>query len=198
MDLRSEASISLDSALLEPTRANTVEADQNGKDSRFMQNRNFPVRVFGWLIGVFDVPCRRGGLGAATGFGVALGWGAGQCWVSVGCRVRGFWERAIVSRDSTPALPRRAPIDRLSCSFPQPCRRVRIPIPSRSRQAGRGRPIIKIDPSSDVSIGEFRSVEPPQIEHDEDAFPGLRLESHSGTVKWVATIQLPRACNRRR
>ena len=30
----------------------------------------------------------------------------------------------------------------------------------------------------------------PQIEHDEDAFPGLALESHSGTVKWVAPIQL--------
>ena len=41
-----------------------------------------------------------------------------------------------------------------------------------------------------LTIGKFQSVRPPQIEHDEDAFPGLPLETHSGTVKWVAPIQL--------
>ena len=46
---------------------------------------------------------------------------------------------------------------------------------------------IKVSPPQGVpTIGAFQSVKPPRIEHDEDAFPGLRLETHTGKVKWVA------------
>ena len=49
---------------------------------------------------------------------------------------------------------------------------------------------IKLLPSHEVPvIGKFRTVGSPKIEHDEDAFPGIVLESHSGTVKWIAAIQ---------
>lgn len=49
---------------------------------------------------------------------------------------------------------------------------------------------IKVSPPQGVlTIGAFQSVKPPRIEHDEDAFPGLPLETHTGTVKWVAPVQ---------
>ena len=55
---------------------------------------------------------------------------------------------------------------------------------------GPRRTTIAIDKSADVPvIGEFKTVGIPQIERDEVAFPGLLLESHTGTVKWVAPIQ---------
>ena len=55
---------------------------------------------------------------------------------------------------------------------------------------GPRRTTIMIDPSAGVPVvGEFQTVGRPHIEHDEDAFPGLPLESHSGTVKWVAPVR---------
>jgi suppressor for copper-sensitivity B len=49
---------------------------------------------------------------------------------------------------------------------------------------------ITVDRSAEANIiGKFQPVERPHIEHDEDAFPGLPLETHSSNVKWVATIR---------
>lgn len=56
---------------------------------------------------------------------------------------------------------------------------------------GPRRTTIAIDASADVRLtGDYQTVTPPQKERDEDAFPGLVLESHTGTVKWVVPIQL--------
>ncbi len=50
---------------------------------------------------------------------------------------------------------------------------------------------IKVKPSTEVpTIGTFQAVDAPRIERDEDAFPGLDLEIHTGKVKWVAQVQL--------
>ncbi len=55
---------------------------------------------------------------------------------------------------------------------------------------------IKVNPPQGaLTIGAFQSVKPPRIEHDEEAFPGLPLETHTGTVKWVAPIQLAADAN---
>ena len=103
---------------------------------------------------------------------------------------QGFWAKGTGSRNSMPALPRPGPTDRPSCLFRQPCRRECIPTRLRSRRADRGARPSRSMPSADVRvIGDFQAVTPPEIERDEDAFPGLPLESHSGTVKWVAPIQ---------
>lgn len=51
---------------------------------------------------------------------------------------------------------------------------------------------IKISPSADVStIGTFQPVEKPKVERNED-YGDVPLESHSGSVKWVAPIQFAR------
>ncbi len=50
---------------------------------------------------------------------------------------------------------------------------------------------IQVDPAADVSLaGKFASVTPPEIVLNNPGFPGVPLEEHLGTVKWVAPIKL--------
>jgi thiol:disulfide interchange protein DsbD len=50
---------------------------------------------------------------------------------------------------------------------------------------------IEVSTTTDVpKIGTFRSLELPRIKYVEDVWPGLPLEEHFGSVKWVAPIQL--------
>lgn len=48
---------------------------------------------------------------------------------------------------------------------------------------------IKIDASSDYSVGDFKSVEEPKI-HAEAVFDDLLVEEHSGSVSWYAPLIL--------
>jgi suppressor for copper-sensitivity B len=49
---------------------------------------------------------------------------------------------------------------------------------------------ITLADSADVaSLGDFRAVQAPKVGYQNDIWPGIPLESHSGKVKWVAAIQ---------
>ena len=142
---------------------------------------SFPARILGWLAGVLLCLVATAVWAQPPDFGLPLGGG----------RQGGFWGRREGRvPNSMPALPPRGPIARPSCSLWPPCRREPIPIRSRRRRADRWRTTITVDQSPTFpSSASFKTVGLPKIEHDEVAFPGLVLESHSGTVKWVARIQ---------
>ncbi|MGA2253972.1 MAG: cytochrome c biogenesis protein CcdA, partial [Thermoguttaceae bacterium] len=153
-----------------------------------MRNRNFPVRILGGLIGASmclvaavwaqppDLGLPLGGGQDGTGF---------QLGPSEGALGEGDRVPKLDAGFTAPGSDHSAQLF-ISATLPPGSHTYSITQPS-----GGPRPTtIKINPSTDMHvIGEVRSVVPPQIEHDEDAFPGLRLETHSGTVKWVATIQ---------
>ncbi len=48
---------------------------------------------------------------------------------------------------------------------------------------------IKIKPPQGAELGQFLAVTTPHREINEEAFPGLPLESHSGSFSWVAPIR---------
>ena len=82
------------------------------------------------------MPCRDGRLGQPPDLGLPLGGGQatpGFRWLPA----KGFWGKATGYRNSRPGLPRPEPTARPSCSSRPPCRRVLIPIRSRSRRADR-------------------------------------------------------------
>ncbi len=155
-----------------------------------MRDRSFPVRSVGVLTGVLlwltvgtvsaqppdPAPPSVGGAGGtAANSGVA----------------RESWARAIEHRSSRPGLRHRGPMARPSCLSWPPCRRALIRIRSRNSRAGRYGRRSRSNRATEVpTIGTFQAVDAPRIERDEDAFPGLDLEIHTGKVKWVAQVQL--------
>ncbi len=55
---------------------------------------------------------------------------------------------------------------------------------------GPSRTTIKVDDSAKMSlIGKFQAVGKPEVKHF-DFWPGVPVEQHAGTVKWVAPIRL--------
>ncbi len=155
-----------------------------------MRNRSFPVRILGWLTGVSL--CLAAVAVWAQPPDLGLPWAGDR--TTPGFR-SGPDEGVLGEGDRVPKLDAgfTAPgPDRIGPVVHFGNLAVRGPYLLDHAAAGRtARTQIKVDPSSRRSRHRrFQTVEPPQIEHDEDAFPGLPLEAHSGTVKWVAPIQL--------
>lgn len=155
-----------------------------------MRNHSFPVQILGWLIGVSfcltatvvwaqppELGLPLGGVQDSAGFPL----GAGEGVLGEGNRAPKFEAGFTAPGPDHVAqlfIVATLPPGVHTYSITQP---PGGPLPTR----------IKVFPSQDVPfLGKFQSVGLPQIERDEDAFPGLALESHSGTVKWVAPIQL--------
>ena len=53
---------------------------------------------------------------------------------------------------------------------------------------------IKLDPSTDFSLGDFKPAPPPE-KHPEEAFGNLMVETHEGKVTWFAPIQFAPSVN---
>src|SRR5688500_7492020 len=56
-------------------------------------------------------------------------------------------------------------------------------------EGGQIRTKIKVDASPSYTVGEFKSVEAPDI-HPEPAFDNLLAEEHRGSVTWFAPLEL--------
>ncbi len=153
-----------------------------------MRNRNFLVRILGWLTGVawclvavtvWAQPPDLGPFGGGPGnFGPSSGAAAG---------VLGEGDR-VPKLDAGFTTPRPDGSAQLfiSATLPPGVHTYSI----TQAPGGPRRTTITVNASPDVRVtSDYQAVTPPQNERDEDAFPGLLLESHSGTVKWVAPIQ---------
>jgi len=153
-----------------------------------MQNRNLPGRVLGLLIEAFvclavaTVSAQPPDLGLLPGGGQD---GAGfQLGPSGGVLGEGDRAPRLDAGFTAPGSDRSAQLF-IAATLPTGSHTYSITQPP----GGPLPTVVKVAPSSDFAVGGFHSVAPPKIEHDDDAFPGLPLESHSGTVKWVATIR---------
>ena len=50
---------------------------------------------------------------------------------------------------------------------------------------------IKLAASGDYKIaGDFKPIQPPEVHHYDDIWPGLPVEEHEGSVTWSAPIEL--------
>ena len=126
-----------------------------------MRNRSFPVRILGWLAGVSL--CLAATAAWAQPPDLGLPGAEGRTTPGFPSALWASWGRAIASRNSKPALPRRGPIDRPSCSSWQPCRPGPIPTRSPSGQAdGYPRGSRSIRPQRFVNIGKFQTVGAPR------------------------------------
>ena len=155
-----------------------------------MRNRNFPVRILGWLTGVSLCLAAAAVWAQTPDLGLPTAGGENN---------PGF-----LSGPDEGVLGQGSRIPKLDAGFtaPGPDQLAQLfivaTLPSGAntysttqRPGGPVTTQMKVVLSSDVPIvGDFQSVEPPQIKHFEDAYPGLPLEEHSGTVKWVAPIRL--------
>ena len=143
-----------------------------------MRNHRFPARILGWLARVLLCFVATAVGAQPTDFGLPLGGGEGV--LGEGSRVPKF------DAGFTAPGPDRTAQLFIVATLPPGVHTYSI----TQAPGGPRRTTITVDKSPDVSmIGEFKTVGLPKIEHDEVAFPGLVLESHSGTVKWVAPIQ---------
>jgi suppressor for copper-sensitivity B len=155
-----------------------------------MQERRFLVRVLGCWIGVSLCLAAGAAQAQPPDIGLPSSGGANNVGLPFAAseEVLGEGDRApkVEAGFTAPAPDHSAQLF-ISATLPAGAHTYSITQPPGGPLATK----ITIEPSTDApSIGKFQTVGLPQIEHDEDAFPGLALESHSGTVKWVAAIRL--------
>ena len=155
-----------------------------------MRKLDFPRCVFAWLTGISTLFAATILRAQQPELGPPPGGEAGHAGLSIGTGqgVLGEGDRApkLEAGFTAPGPTRLAQLF-ISTVLPAGVHTYSI----TQAAGGPKRTTIKLDPSADVTlVGEFKAVDPPQKERDEDAFPGLVLETHSGTVKWVASIQL--------
>lgn len=155
-----------------------------------MRYRNFPIQILGWLTGILFCLAATVVWAQPPNSGLPLGGGQDNAGFPLGAEggVLGEGNRVpkFETGFTTPGPDRAAQLF-IVATLPPGSHTYSLtqapggPLPTR----------INVETSKEiVAIGKFQSVGLPQIERHEDAFPGLVLESHSGTVKWVAPIQL--------
>ncbi|MGO9111756.1 MAG: cytochrome c biogenesis protein CcdA [Thermoguttaceae bacterium] len=157
-----------------------------------MRNCDSPMRILGWLAEVALCLAATVVWAQQQDLGLPLGAGQDSAGVSLGAGdgVLGEGDRVpkLEAGFTVPGFDRSAQLF-IVAALPRGAHTYSI----TQTPGGPLRTEIKVKSSEGVfTVGKFQTVGSPEIERDEEAFPGIVLESHTGTVKWVAPIQLAR------